>query len=409
MRDYLQRLRQTGGVGAPAVVAFAVLSLTAFAFFRVALLPEFGGELGMSTFQLGAVTTIFAVGRLTADLPGGRLADRFPARQIMAVSAAAVAVGSLVVGISVGLTTLYIASLLLGVASSTTNATGMTYFSNAAGAEFRGTSMAVFSAALLGGQALGPTAAGLVAAAGGWRVAMYTAAAGAALVAVALAFVGGRPAAVEKVEAAGGAEGSRSGAMTRGAMIVLQSVSFAVFLTLGSIPQTLVPVIGSETLGLGAASIGLALGLGGVARFVGTLVGGRLSDRVSRKAALVPALVVQGLGVGLLALSPSVAVWLAAIVVMSLASYAVAVAATIVGDLADPARVGRHLGRFRFAGDLGLIAGPVSVSAVYETVGREAAVLAVTAVLVGVGLLCLRLLPETQPASSGGTAPAVGE
>ncbi|MFP3915682.1 MAG: MFS transporter [Actinomycetota bacterium] len=399
MRDYLRQLSATGGLGGPALVALAVLSLTAFAFFRVALLPEFGAELGMSTFQLGAVTTIFAVGRLGADLPGGHLADRFPARGILAISAGAVAAGSLMVGLSVGVVTLYAASLLLGIASSTTNATGMTYFSNVAGAGYRGTSMAVFSAALLGGQALGPTAAGLVASVGGWRVAMYVAAGAAGLVALALGFTGGRP-------AAGGSSGpvdrlqeTEESAMSRGAMVVLQSVSFAVFLTLGSIPQTLVPVVGSDILGLGAASIGLALGLGGVSRFVGTLIGGRLSDRVSRKAALVPALVVQGMGVGLLALPPSIALWLAAIVVMSIASYAVAVAATIIGDLAHPARVGRHLGRFRFAGDVGLILGPISVSAIYESLSRQAAFLVVAAVLVGVGLLCLRLLPETQPSS----------
>lgn len=397
MRDYLERLRATGGVGGPTVVAFAVLSLTAFAFFRVALLPEFGSELGMSTFQLGAVTTIFAVGRLAADLPGGHLADRFPARGILAVSSVAVAVGSLVIGLSVGLLTLYAASFVLGVASSTTNATGMTYFSNAAGAEFRGTSMAIFSAALLGGQALGPAVAGLVASAGGWRMAMYAAAVAAGLVSVGLMFSVGRPTVATSATAPVGEDPAPHGGVGWGPMVVLQSVSFAVFLTLGSIPQTLVPVVGSQTLGLGAASIGLALGLGGVARFVGTLIGGRLSDTLSRKAALVPGLVVQGLGVGLLALPPSVALWLAAIVVMSVASYAVAVAATIVGDLADPAKVGSQLGRFRFAGDVGLILGPVSISAIYETVSREAAFLVVAAVLVGVGLLCLRLLPETQP------------
>jgi MFS family permease len=402
MRDYLERLRETGGVGGPGLVAFAVLSLTAFAFFRVALLPEFGSELGMSTFQLGVVTTVFGVGRLAADLPGGHLADRFPASGILAVSAVAIAVGSLAVGVSMGLITLYAASLLLGVASSTTNATGMTYFSNAAGAEFRGTSMAIFSAALLGGQALGPSAAGLMASVAGWRVAMFVAAAAAGLVSVMLVVFRDQGASADGAESIEPVEDGGAAGIDWGSMLVLQSVSFAVFLTLGSIPQTLVPVVGSETLGLGAASIGLALGLGGVARFVGTLIGGRLSDRLSRKAALVPALVLQGVGVGLLALPPSVALWLAAIVVMSVASYAVAVAATIVGDLAHPGRVGSQLGRFRFVGDLGLIVGPVTVSAIYEKIGREAAFLMVAGLLVGVGVLCLRMLPDTQPAGYAG-------
>lgn len=395
MRDYVTRLRAAGGLLEPSSVAVAVLALTALAFFRVALLPEFGEELSMSAFQLGAVTTVFAVGRLLADLPGGHLADRLPAPRLMAFSAVGVAGGSLMLGLSGSLLPVYVASLLMGMSSATTNATGMTYFSNAVGPDYRGTSMAVFSAGLLGGQALGPAAAGLIAAVGGWRVAMYVAASVAGIVSVVMA-IGSRRESGRRDDVAATSAGPSDGSGPRlGAMLVLQSVSFAVFLTLGSVPQTLVPVIGSDELGLGAAAIGLALGAGGLARFVGNLVGGRVSDRLSRKAALVPGLLVQGAGVGLLAVPPTTATWVVAIIVMSLASYAIPVAATILGDLSDPARVGTHLGRFRFVGDLGLIAGPVSVSAIYEGIGRPAALLVVAGLLVVVGLVCLRFLPET--------------
>ncbi|MGH8915723.1 MAG: MFS transporter [Acidimicrobiia bacterium] len=395
MRDYLERLRATGGLVEPGVLAVAVLVLTAIGFFRVALLPEFGRDLSMSTFQLGAVTTVFAVGRLAADLPGGHLADRFPARGILAVSAGTVAVASLMFGLSVTLLPLYAAALMVGMASATTNGTGMTYFSNVGGTDSRGTSMAIFSAALLGGQAFGPAAAGLMAAAWDWRVAMFIAAAAAAALSLWLAFStgGGRSTIGPKASA----EDDRSGATgpRLGSMLVLQSVSFAMFLTLGAVPNTLVPIVGSDVLGLGAAAIGLALGLGGLSRFIGTLVGGRMSDRMSRKSALVPGLLVQAAGVSLLAFPPSLVLWLSAIVVMSVASFAVPVAATIVGDLSDPSRVGSQLGRFRFVGDLGLVAGPVTVGAIYDGVGREAAFLTVAGLLTVVALVALKLLPET--------------
>lgn len=396
MRDYLERLRATGGLLEPSVLGMAVLVLTSLGFFRVALLPEFGRELSMSTFQLGAVTTVFAVGRLAADLPGGHLADRFPARRIMAVTAAIVSLGSLIFGLSVTLLPIYAASLLVGLASSTTNGTGMTYFSKLGGTASRGTSMAVFSAALLGGQALGPAAAGLLAAAWDWRVAMFVAAVIAGVGSVWLAVSTGSRRPV--VGAGEGRASDHQGASRPGtrSMLVLQSISFAMFLTLGAIPQTLVPIVGSEDLGLGVAAIGLALGLGGISRFVGTLLGGRMSDKLSRKAALLPALLIQALGVALLAFPPTLALWLAAIVVMSLASFAVPVAATIVGDLSDPARVGSQLGRFRFVGDLGLIVGPVTIGALYDGLGREAAFLTVAGLLVAVALMALRLLPETR-------------
>lgn len=398
MRDFVHRLRSRTGLFEPTAVVLAVLVITSLVFFRVALLPEFGGELGMTTFQLGAVTTVFAVGRLVADLPGGHLADRFPAAGIMAVTAAGVAGASALLGSATAVAVVFAASFLLGVASATTNAAGMTYFSHAGGSQYRGTAMAVFSAALLGGQALGPAVAGLVAGAVGWRAAMVTGAVAAALIALFLAAGRGRPVAGE---APGDPRGtSRPGAGPRPrAMLVLQSVSFAVFLTLGAVPQTLVPVIGAAELGLGAAAIGLALGLGGLSRLVGTIVGGRLSDRLSRKGALVPGLIGQALGVGLLAFPPSLGSWVGAIVVMSLASFAVPVAATVLGDLSDPGGVGVQLGRFRFVGDIGLVVGPVTVTALYDWYGRELALGTVVALLLVVAVLVWRVLPETRPAA----------
>jgi MFS family permease len=396
MRDYLRRLRATTGLREPSLVSTAVLTLTAVAFFRVALLPEFGRELSMSTFQLGVVTTVFALGRLAADLPGGHFADKVRPRRLMALAGGGVALGSLVIGLSVVALTVYAASFLLGISSSTTNATGMTFFSKATGARHRGTSMAVFSAALLGGQAVGPAAAGLIASVGGWRTAMFVGATGAAIVVLVLLTVRPtRPRSVPSPPSASSTSGVEPDPPPRSSLLVLQSVSFAVFLTLGSVSQTMVPIIGADELGLGTAAIGLALGLGGLARFVGTLVGGRMSDRVSRKSALVPGLLVQAAGVAMLALDPTVALWVTAIVVMSLASFAVPVAATILGDITHPARVGRQLGRFRFVGDLGLIAGPLVVTGVFDRLGRVAAFSLVASLLALAALLAWRFLPET--------------
>lgn len=184
-------------------------------------------------------------------------------------------------------------------------------------------------------------------------------------------------------------------------LAVLHSVSFAVFLTLGAVPQTLVPLIGADDLGLSTAAIGLALGVGGLGRFVGTILGGWLSDRISRKAALVPGLIGQAAGVALLALEPSLIAWLSAIVIMSLASFAVPVAATIVGDITEPGQMGARLGRFRFAGDIGLITGPLVVSALFEGVGRATAFGFVALVLTVTAVLSWRLLPDPHSARRG--------
>jgi MFS family permease len=115
--------------------------------------------------------------------------------------------------------------------------------------------------------------------------------------------------------------------------------------------------------------------------------------------ALAPALLVQAAGVSLLAFQPTVAAWLSAIVIMSLASFAVPVAATILGDITEPTRVGSQFGRFRFVGDIGLIAGPLVVSALFEGMGRAAAFGLVAVVLVVPALLSWRFLPDSSVAA----------
>ena len=96
----------------------------------------------------------------------------------------------------------------------------------------------------------------------------------------------------------------------------------------------------------------------------------------------------------LLALEPSLVAWLSAIVIMSLASFAVSVAATILGDITEPGQIGARLGRFRFVGDLGLITGPLVVSALFEGVGRATAFGFVALVLTVTAILSWRLLPD---------------
>jgi MFS family permease len=186
---------------------------------------------------------------------------------------------------------------------------------------------------------------------------------------------------------------------------ILYSVPFVMFFTFGSMPQTLVPIIGADDLDLSVGVIGLALGVGGVCKFIGAMVGGIVSDRVSRKAALIPALSFQAAGVALLALEGALWAWVAALIVMSLASFAIGVAATMLVDRTHGRRAGRRLGPFRFAGDLGLIAGPVSASLVYEHSGQRSAALLVTAVVLACALASAFGLRETRWLDAGSARP----
>lgn len=388
------RLLRSGRI----TIGLAMVVITMTAFFRVPLLPDIGEDLNMSVADLGILTTIFAAGRLLVDIPAGRLADRVRANRMMANSALVVGLGSFLLAFSPVSGVAYAGSFVLGVGSALTNTTGMTYFSASASIQRRGASVSIFAAGLLFGQAIGPTLGGLIASAGGWRVAEV--AAGVIALGMAWFLVGfGRvpaPTSDEPTPRRSAPDNPTQPYVPLRFRVLLYMVPFAMFASLGALTQTLIPVIGDEDLSLSSASIGLALGVGGFCRLIGSIVGGQVSDRVSRKSALVPGLLTYAAGIAMLAAGSSFAIWLTSIIVMGLGSMGIAVAATMLADLSGGSRVGRQLGPFRFVGDLGLIAAPVVAAWLFQNYGTAAAVLPLAALLAGTGLAIAFLLPETR-------------
>ena len=367
-----------------------VLAVGVASFMRAPLLPEIGRDLKVGAADLALITTAFAIGRLLMDLPAGRLADRLPPGPALAGTGLGVAISAAILGTAQSLAQAMLGVFFLGVASSLTNTTGMTLFATSAPAARRGAAMAAFSMALMTGQTLGPAVGGLIAGIGGWRAAQAVAAAiGIGVMIVCLTVRAGRERPVEmRTEAA---DGEPVLSPTQAA--VLAAVPFAVFFTLGALPQTLLPVIGADDLALSASAIGLALGAGGIIRFGGSALAGAISDRVSRKAALVPSLLIMAGAVALLAAEPTLATWLAAIALLSFASSGIAVAATIIADNVPAGTVGRRLGAFRFTGDFGLLAGPALTGVLYQHSGRPAAMLVTAGLLAAVAVATAVLAP----------------
>jgi MFS family permease len=385
---------QAGSWVRPALpVAAGVLLVSMIAHFRVPLLPAIGRELQMTPSQLGLVATTFAVGRLAVDRPVGRLADRFDPLQLLASAAGVMAVSSIALAAAPSAGWVFAASACLGAASATANTTGMTALSGSAPDRRRGSAMAIYSGSLLGGQALGPATSGAVAALGTWRTAASFAG-GLGLVVAGAALALRRRTVIPRTwrdeEPA-----ENLPPLTRLERAVLNSIGFSVFFTIGAMPLTIIPLVGALEFGLSVTAVGLALGLGGLARIVGAAVSGVVSDRVSRRSALLPALILQASGVALIAFAESPITWVTAIVLMSLGSSGNAVGATMLGDRSRAAALGRTLGSYRFYGDAGLVVGPAVAGVVFDVYGTAPAVGLVSGVLVLGALAAAAVLPET--------------
>ena len=399
------RGRDAGTTGSwlPTVLPLAVfvLLVSTVAWFRVPLLPAVGDDLAMSPTAVGWAVTLFGIGRLTMDLPAGRLADRVDPLRLFTASALVLCVASAILALAEAPGWVLASGFLLGAASATGNTTGMTAVSGSAPVERRGSAMALFSGSLLVGQALGPALAGVVTTFGTWRTAAWTAAGLALAVAIGAAVTRRGGSGARLTRARRERPEPDGPPLTGVQQTVLFSVGFCVFFTVGAMPQTLLPLVGAGDLHLSTATIGLALGAGGLARMAGAVATGAVSDLVSRRAALMPCLVLQAAGVALLAAPEGVGWWLAAIVLMSFGSSGHAVGATMLGDRAPGDQLGRALSRYRFAGDFGLVGGPVLTAAVYQLAGTRAAVAVVCAVLVVGAVAAAALLPETGPLREG--------
>ncbi|WP_341250626.1 MFS transporter [Euzebya pacifica] len=377
----------------PLAVAVALLGLSAASSFHVPLLPEITRSLDLSVGDVGVFATVFAVGRLAADLPAGRLIDARGASATLAGGAVALGLGTAVLTAADARGWLLASASVIGVGSALANTSGMAYFSTISSNRRRAKSMSVYAVGLLGGQAIGPAVSGLLEGLGGWRVA--TGAVPLLVLAIGVVLWAFGPRRTSQSAARPAGEGEGVTVLSAGARVILGLVPFAVSFGLIGVGQTLVPVIGAVEHDLRPAVIGTVLGIAGVARLVGALLAGVVADRKSRKSALVPGLVLQAAGIGMVQLLPTVPGWVAATVVMSAASYGVVIGATVLGDGVPRDELGRRLGRYRLVGDLGFVAGPAAAAHFLgqgqnaSMLGLASGLLMVAAILVVIGV------PET--------------
>lgn len=412
-------------------VSLGVFCVSMAVHFRTPVLAEIGQDLGMSAVSLGFITTTFGFGRLTADLPAGYLNDRFGASRMYLGAGLLMAFGSLLFATAPAPAWVLVAAFGLGTASAVSNTSGMAFFSIATDSRHRGKAMAVFSASLLVGQALGPAISGGVASlTGTWRTSFWVAAALAVLVVVAVAKAAlsrrapaagappasapsaGPPSAGPPSGPADLSEGARAihdpeggdtpvrasrgsvRRLTRLQQLSVYAVPFSSAFTRASVPQTLVPIIGTVELGFSAAFIGAALGLAAILRVAGSFLGGYLADNRARKQALVPALFLQAGAVALIAVHGA-GPWVVAIMLLSLASFTGPIGATLLADGAGPEGAGKRFGAYRFVGDLGVIIGPLLTAYCYEQFGAAGAIVPATGLLALSGLWIGLVVPET--------------
>ncbi|MCA0145362.1 MFS transporter [Blastococcus sp. LR1] len=382
-----------------AVVAFVV----ALGFGIVApAIPLFARDFGVGRTAVGLAVSAFAFFRFVSAFGGGSLVERFGERVVLAAGLGLVAVTTGLAGLA-GSFPLFLALRAAGgVGSAMFTVAALSLLFRVAPPTHRGRAAATWQGGFILGGIAGPAAGGLLAELSP-RLPFFLYA-GFLLVAgaVALVLLRAAPAGPEGASPTAGPDLDPgpvrlATAMRNRAYLAALIANLGTGWFLFGVRNSLVPLYVTEELGRTVAWAGAGLLAGSLAQALGLLRAGRLVDQWGRRPSLVLGSALATVSVVALVFPPQLIVFLASMALFGLAASLLSAApAALVADV-SPARGGRLVAVFQMSADLGAVAGPLIAGWLADVASFQWA-FAVTAVVIGAGLLAALSLPRTAPA-----------
>jgi len=385
----------------------ALLGLIAFVFnlgggLIAPEIPLYARSLGADYWDLGLIGASHGLAFAALTIPLGRASDRFGRRTLLLASGLAVAVAALCYVVSTRVAGLVVGKLV--------EAAGWAAFWPAIEAwaaevfgRRAGTAMGVGYGAYAAAFVIGTGAAGFVMEAAGLRAPFVVYLVTATLALGLVLAMPGSPATAEPHHAAG--RGARASSLPAGdgearrQRLLAYGTGFVYVFGLGTVLSFL-PVYAADR-GLSPRAVGLLLAGYWMARLLAALVAGRISDRLGRRAVLVPAMLVSA-ACGVLIGVPAGATALYAGTI-GLGLTAGACAPTCVGHIADHVRAadrGIAMGLFEGACGLSFLVSGLAGGRAAEALGPGVPYLMGAGLALGwtaVLLRGLRSLPAIRP------------
>ncbi|MEM9713511.1 MAG: MFS transporter [Actinomycetota bacterium] len=349
------------------------------------VLPLYAREFGVSTATVGLTLTAFGIARLVLNLPAGALAERYGRRLLLIGGPAITAIGMLGSGTAQGIEQLLAWRLVAGAGSALYMTGAQIYLVDIAAPSQRARYLATNQGALLAGVSIGPAVGGLLADAFDLRTPFFVVGA-MALGAVVYGWFR-LPETRSTVEPDDAPPADRSArAVLRFTLsrdlVAVGLVTAAIFTARSGARQTLMPLLGVEDLGLTAGQLGLVFTVSGVVSLALIGPAAAIADRFGRKIAIVPTSLLAALGITVVALGDSAAVFVAGSVVMALGTGVSGPApGAFVADIAPPELRGVAMGIYRTWGDLGIVVAPPALGALADRTSITTALLVDAAVV----------------------------
>ena len=370
------------------------------------ILPLYAQSLEVSTATVGFVISVFGLARFMTTMPAAILSERFGRRLLLVGGSLIAALGNGLCGVADTLTPLLVYRFIAGIGSAAFITGAVIFIGDISTPLNRGRMMSIYQGSFALGITLGPAMGGVIAEIFGLQAPFFAVGAVSLLSGIwaLLKVPESRPEAERKSSQAG-QQGTPASPAPRASLFSLLSsrsfllislVFFATFFTRGGAQFTLIPLKGANDLGLSPGQIGAIFTIPPVLGFLLLPFVGSISDRFGRKMTIVPGLIVVGIALSLLGVSPILVLY---IVGMSLYGLGNAIEGptpvAYVADISPRNRQGIAQGAARSIGDLALLIAPPLMGFAADLFGATPALVANGIVVGALGVVFLLFAKET--------------
>ncbi|MFN8589941.1 MAG: MFS transporter [Thermomicrobiales bacterium] len=357
----------------PLIVAVYVPTLLlAFAEgLLIAVLPLYAASFGVGYGLVGLATSAAAIGTLLTDVPAGAVLSRFGLRRAMILGSGLAAGSTLALVWSGQFPGLVALRLLAGIGGAIWALSRHAYIAEAIPSAQRGKALSMFGGINRIGIFAGPAIGGILTNVAGIHPTFLLSASLSGLAMILSAIL------LKPLPRGAGGLGARS----RWRLVAAGVRTHARDLSAAAVAQTLgqmiragrfliIPLWGSQQLGLNAAQIGTIVTAGAIVDVAMFIPAGMLMDRFGRKVAAVPSFSLMALGIGLVPFTTSFLTLLLVAALIGMGNgLGSGLMMTLGADLAPPGATGEFLGVWRLIGDIGAVAGPIVIGIVAAALG----------------------------------------
>lgn len=367
-------------------------------------------SLGVSTSLVGLYITIFALGRILVTIPAGRAADRWGRRALLGIGPLVIAAAALGQALVPNYTLLLVFRLMHGVGSALAMSAIYLSVADLTTPAERGRITGLFHTAILGGLTLGPAVGGFVAEAYGLTGPFY----GTVLVSLVTGpflwvYLPERPSLAATAEAAD-AEAVPVQAATRPRrpprvadrlwtdpnFVLVALAGFIIFVARAGARDTILPLLGHDTLGLGVPQLGVVFTVMAAMNMVAVPIAGYVADRFGRKPAIFAGLMIIAGSNLLLAVTTSYFWFVAGSLLMGFGKgFSEPASMVYMTDISPAGKYGASYGLFLTLRDVGLLLGPVLMGRIADLSNLHVPLLVNAGVTLAVALLFVGLARET--------------